>query len=144
MANLDFLSIPIGEYMKNHLDFAKDVSAPVIFGVNYFLKDEDGKYLTGIQDKRVWLKWMELRVNGEIGAIRTPIGFLPEHEDLKKLFKEVLSKDYGEEDYLKCFTLRKQENLVKIERTKNIYKNMESIPEILFEVLEAQQKRLGG
>ncbi len=144
MANLDFLSIPIGKYIKNHLDFTKDVSAPVIFGVNYFLRDEDGKYLTGMHDKRVWLKWMELRVNGEIGAVRTPIGFLPEYEDLKNLFKEVLSKDYAEEDYLKCFTLRKQENLAKIERIKNIYRNMESIPEILFEVLEAQQKRLGG
>ncbi len=144
MANLDFLSIPIGKYIKNHLEFAKDVPAPVIFGVNYFLNDEDGKYLTGIHDKRVWLKWMELRVNGEIGAIRTPIGFLPEYKDLKKLFRKVLSKDYAEEDYIKCFTLRKQENLAKIERINNIYRNMESIPGILFEVLEAQHKRLGG
>ncbi len=144
MANLDFLSIPIWKYIKNHFDFAKDVSSPAIFGVNYFLKGEDGSYLTSIQDKRVWLKWMELRVNGEVGAVRTPIGFLPEYEDLRKLFKEVLSKDYQEEDYLRCFGLRKRENLVKIERIKNIYKDIEGIPETLFEVLEAQRERLEG
>ena len=144
MANLDFLSIPIGEYIKNHLGFAKDMSGPVIFGVNYFLKDEDGTYLTGIQDKRVWLKWMELRVNGEIEAVRIPIGFLPEYGDLKKLFKEVLSKDYRKEDYLKCFSLRKEECLAKIERIENIYRDMESVPEIVFEILHAQRERLEG
>ena len=143
MANLDFLSIPVGKYIRNHLDFVKGLKeAPVIFGVNYFLKDKNGSYLTGMQDKRVWLKWMELRVNGEVPAVRTPIGFLPEYDDLKMLFKEVLSKDYSKEEYLKCFNLRIPENLAKIDRIKNIYKDMDGVPEILFEVLDAQKERL--
>lgn len=145
MANLDFLSIPVGKYIRNHLDFVKGLKkSPVIFGVNYFLKDKNGSYLTGMQDKRVWLKWMELRVNGEVGVIRTPIGFLPEYDDLKMLFKEVLSKDYSKEEYLKCFNLRIPENLAKIDRIVNIYKNMDGIPEILFEVLDAQKSRIVG
>ena len=142
MANLDFLSIPMSKYVRNHLDFGKDIRPPLIFGVNYFLKDEAGEYLTDIHDKYVWLKWMELRVNKEVEAIKTPIGYFPEYEDLKRLFKEVLSKDYSEDDYARCFTLREQANIAKIDRIKNIYRDVEGIPVILFEVLEAQKERL--
>jgi len=143
MANLDFLSIPIGKYIKNHLDFAKCLKKPPrIFGVNYFLKDEGRNYLTGMLDKRVWLKWMERRVHNELGAIRTPIGLLPQYEDLKRLFSEVLDKDYSEKDYEKQFTLRLPENITKVERIEEIYRKLPDIPPILFECLEAQKKRL--
>ncbi len=143
MANLDFLSIPVGKYVRNHLNFIKDVkSPPVIFGVNYFLRSEDGNYLTEIEDKRVWLKWMELRVNGEVGAIRSPIGLLPEYGDLKMLFRDILSKDFSEENYHKCFDIRALKNLEKIGRIINIYRNAQDTPKILFEVLESQKKRL--
>ena len=127
MANLDFLSIPVGKYVRNHLDFIKDVrNKPVIFGVNYFLRSEGGNYLSEIEDKRVWLKWMELRVNGEVGALRSPIGLLPEYGDLKVLFRKVLSKDFSEEDYHKCFDLRIPQNIEKIERIINIYRNIKT------------------
>jgi phosphoenolpyruvate carboxykinase (GTP) len=143
MANLDFLSIPIGKYIKNHLDFAKDLEfIPKIFGVNYFLKDENGQYLTGMHDKKVWLKWMELRVNGDVDAIKTPIGCLPKYEDLRNLFSQVLSKNFSEEDYIRCFSIRVPQNLEKIQRITNIYHGFKDVPEVVFEVLEEQKKRL--
>ncbi len=144
MANLDFLSIPIGRYIKDYLDFEKGLDEPpIIFGVNYFLKDKNGNYITGIQDKRVWLKWMELRVHNDAKGIKTPIGIFPKYEDLKKLFKEVLNKDYSEEDYLNAFTLRILENLKKIERIIQIYKReVHDSPDIVFETLGEQKERL--
>ena len=146
MANLDFLSIPIGKYIQNHLQFAKDLAhPPTIFGVNYFLRDENGNYLSAIEDKRVWLKWMELRVHKEIEAIESPIGFLPRYEDLKRLFKQVLGKDYSERDYQKEFTLRIDANLAKVERIIEIYKTkVPDAPKILFEILEEQKRRLNA
>jgi phosphoenolpyruvate carboxykinase (GTP) len=144
MANLDFLSIPPEKYIQNHLDFARDLkNPPLIFGVNYFLRDEKGDYLNGMQDKRVWLKWMELRVHKEVGAIKTPLGFFPKYEDLKRLFKEFLAKDYKEEDYLKQFTLRVPENLAKVKRVREICKGkIPDAPPLLFKILEEQEKRL--
>jgi phosphoenolpyruvate carboxykinase (GTP) len=144
MANLDFLSIPIGRYIKNHLDFANDLSNPPrIFGVNYFLKDEDASFLTGTQDKRVWLKWMELRVHQDVGAIKTPIGFFPNYEDLRNLFRQVLNQDYAEADYTKQFALRVVKNLEKIQRITSIYKEkVPDAPKILFEILGEQEARL--
>ncbi|MCK4261725.1 phosphoenolpyruvate carboxykinase (GTP), partial [bacterium] len=62
MANLVFLSISIGRYIENHLSFgAKLKNPPPIFSVNYFLKDAQGRFLNDMADKKVWLKWMELR-----------------------------------------------------------------------------------
>jgi len=144
MANLDFLSIPIGRYIKDYLDFEKGLDEPpIIFGVNYFLKDKDGNYITGMHDKRVWLKWMELRVHNDVKGIKTPIGIFPKYEDLKELFKEVLNKDYSKEDYINAFTLRIPENLKKVERIIQIYKReVHDSPEIVFETIEEQKERL--
>ncbi len=143
MSNLDFLSIPIGKYIENNLNFASFLqSPPRIFSVNYFLRDSEGNYLNDVADKRVWLKWMELRVHKEVGAIRTPTGFIPKYEDLKELFEKVLNKFYSKDDYIEQFTLRIPENLAKIERITKIYKEIPDTPQILFEVLKEQKKRL--
>ncbi len=144
MSNLDFLSIPVGQYIQNNLDFAKDLKKiPLIFSVNYFLKDKDGNFLNAKTDKKVWYKWMELRANNDVQAIDTPTGRIPKYEDLKRIFKEVLNKDYSEEDYRKQFTVRVPESLAKIDRIKEIYETkVNDTPKILFEVLEEQRKRL--
>lgn len=144
MSNLDFLSIPIGKYIDNHLDFIKGVKdKPLIFGVNYFLRDENGQYLNAVRDKAAWFKWMELRVHGEVGVIKTPTGMIPHYPDLRKIFKETLNKEYTTEDYCKQFTVRIKENLAKLDRIINIYrKNVKQCSDKVFTVLEEQQKRL--
>jgi len=143
MSNLDFLSIPIGRYIKSNLDFGTSLeNPPVIFSVNYFLKDSKGNFVNDVADKRVWLKWMELRVHKDVGAIKTPTGLIPKYEDLKRLFKKVLNKEYSEDDYIKQFTIRVPENLAKIGRITKIYREIPDTPKVLFEVLEEQKERL--
>ncbi|MFH1942643.1 MAG: phosphoenolpyruvate carboxykinase (GTP) [bacterium] len=144
MSNLDFLSVDIGQYIQINLDFAKGISKPPkIFGVNYFLKGKDGEFLNEKTDKRVWYKWMEKRIHGEVVAIEAPTGRLPKYDDLKKLFAEVLDKEYTQDDYVKQFTTRIPENLAKIERITTIYKTkILNPPTKLFGVLEEQRKRL--
>ncbi|MBN2515203.1 MAG: phosphoenolpyruvate carboxykinase (GTP) [Deltaproteobacteria bacterium] len=142
MSNLDFLSMPVGQYVRMHLDFAGGLNeVPHIFAVNYFQR-EGGEFLTGIRDKHVWIKWMELRVHNEADAIKTPTGLIPFYEDLKKLFREVLDKEYTLEAYVRQFTCRVPENLAKIDRIERIYLETSGTPDILFEVLEAQRQRL--
>ena len=144
MANLDFLSIPIGRYIQNNLDIVEGIkNPPIVFHVNYFLKGKDGKFLNGMKDKHVWVKWMELRVHDNVSAIKTPIGYIPKYEDLKKLFKEVLGKDYAREDYNEQFKTRVPELLAKIDRIKNIYHTkVFDTPHILMKTLDDQKKRL--
>ncbi len=144
MANLDFLSIPIGKYVRNHIEFGKRVKeAPIIFGVNYFQRDKQGNYLTGIHDKRVWLKWMVGRVRGYFSAFATPIGYFPYYEDLKKLFRDVLGKEYTRKDYENQFSLRVKNNLAKMERMIKIYSDPDTqTPEEVFEIFNRQRMLL--
>ena len=144
MSNLDFLSIPIGRYIEINLEFGKKLRRkPKIFAVNYFIRDkETGEYLTDKVDKKVWYKWMELRVHDDIEAIWSPTGYIPKYEDLKSLFDRVLSKDYPESLYIKQFTIRIPENLSKIKRIRNIYSKIENTPKELFKILDEEEKRL--
>jgi len=144
MSNLDFLSITIGRYIQNNLDFGSGLlDPPKIFSVNYFLKDKKGGWLNEREDKRVWLKWMELRVHEDVAALKTPTGYIPLYNDLKRLFSDVLKKEYTEGEYIEQFTVRIPENIAKTRRILHIYsKDVIDPPKRLFVVLEEQNKRL--
>jgi phosphoenolpyruvate carboxykinase (GTP) len=143
MANIDFLAIPLGEYIASHLKVAEGLKpVPKIFASNYFQKDADGKYLTGMMDKRVWVKWMELRIHGDVGAIETPVGHIPTHDDLARLFREVLDADYSRESYEEQFAIRIPENLAKLDRAEKLYREESTTPPELFEIIAAQRSRL--
>ncbi|HAU36637.1 MAG TPA: phosphoenolpyruvate carboxykinase, partial [Phycisphaerales bacterium] len=143
MSNLQFLAIPIGKYIQNHLDFGAAVkSPPKMFNTNYFLKSKDGKYLNGMLDKSVWVKWAELRTHGDVQAIKGPCGYIPKYEDIKKLFQQVLKKDYTEAQYLEQFQIRTPELLAKIARIEKIYRGEADTPKIVLDTLAAQRERL--
>lgn len=144
MSIQDFVAISLGKYVKNNLDFGKKFkNPPLVFGVNYFLRDKDGKFTNGVRDKHVWVKWMELRVHGEAGCRVAPTGLIPCYEDLKTLFKQVLNKDYSEADYVNQFTIRVKENLEKIDRVEKFHhEHVAESPAEVFSVLAEQKKRL--
>lgn len=144
MSIQDFVSIPLGKYVKNNIDFGKKLTnAPLVFGVNYFLRDKEGKFVNGVRDKHIWVKWMEQRVHGEVGCLKAPTGLIPCFEDLVRLFKEVLGKEYTKQDYIAQFTIRVQENLDKLDRVEKYYKeNVTDTPPALFNVWAAQRERL--
>jgi phosphoenolpyruvate carboxykinase (GTP) len=144
MSIMQFVAIPLGKYIQNNLDFGpKLASPPKIFGTNYFLKGSDGEYLNGKLDKAVWVKWMELRVHGDVEAIEGPTGLLPTHGDLARLFREVLDKDYSEQDYIEQFTIRIPENLAKLDRVERVYQDdVEDTPQPVFDAIAAQRQRL--
>ncbi|TFG09976.1 phosphoenolpyruvate carboxykinase (GTP) [Candidatus Heimdallarchaeota archaeon] len=145
MANLDFIVVPLGEYLKAHLEFGERVAPerlPKVFSTNYFLKDEEDNYYDEILDKKIWLLWAEGRVHNEYDAIQTPIGFIPKYENLAKLFKDVFDIDYEKARYEAEFSIRVTKFLEKIERIEKIFKGERNVPELFFENLEQQRKRL--
>ena len=143
MSNLDFLSIPVGQYIADNIAFGKGMkNPPGIYSVNYFLKDDAGQFLNERTDKAVWLKWMDLRSHGEVDALKTPTGFIPQYEDLKRLFKEILDKGYTKEAYSRQFTIRIPEWLAKIERVVKVFENIAGTPKEVFAVLKEQKERL--
>ena len=143
MANIDFMVVPLGVYLTNHLKFGDRLDKqPKIFSTNYFLKDENGKFLNQKVDKKVWLYWMEGRVHGEYEAIETPIGLIPKYEDLKHLFKQIFDRNYERADYEAQFSLKLSGLLARLGRIEKIFAEEEGVPAEFFEHLAQQKQRL--
>jgi phosphoenolpyruvate carboxykinase (GTP) len=142
MANMDFLVVPLGRYIQNHIEFGRRLkSPPLVFSTNYFLK-KDGRFLNQKVDKKVWLLWMEGRVHGEYGAIETPIGHIPQYEDLHALFRSVFNREYSREEYEEQFSIRIDKFLEKIERMEKIYAEEQEVPLGFSDYLQTLKKRL--
>jgi phosphoenolpyruvate carboxykinase (GTP) len=88
------------------------------------------------------VKWMELRVHDEVKAIKTPTGFIPLYDNLKRLFKEVLNKEFSKELYDQIFTIKVPEWIAKLDRVEPIYKKTPGTPEELLTILAEQRTRL--
>lgn len=127
MANLDFVSYPLGEYTMNNIKFGEGVKdTPKIFSNNYFMRGADGKFMTSKLAKKVWLHWAEGRIHGEYETYDTPTGKIPKYADLAVLFKKHLDETFTEEDYTYLFTFRCTKWIEKLERTKAFYTKMDS------------------
>jgi phosphoenolpyruvate carboxykinase (GTP) len=143
MSNLDFLSIPVGRYVEDNIRFGQDLERPPrIFGVNYFLRSKEEKFLNDKTDKRVWFKWMELRTHDDVSAIETPTGRMPLYSDLRRLFADVLGKDYSLEAYEVQFMLRVSERLAKLDRIERTFRGMDHVPAKFYDIIGEQRAKL--
>ena len=142
-ANLDFIVVPLGKYLKNHQNFGNRLeNCPKVFATNYFLKNKEGKYLNGILDKLCWVIWAEGRTQNDYKAIETPIGYIPLYSDLKSLFKIYLDKDYTEPEYIEQFSIRTKKFLEKIDRIETVYRKEKDVPDFFWNMLESQKKAI--
>jgi phosphoenolpyruvate carboxykinase (GTP) len=142
MAIMDFMVVPFGKYLSNHIAFGSRIKrVPSVFSTNYFLKHE-GRYTNEKVDKKVWLLWAEGRIHGEYEAIETPIGFIPHYEDLRTLFRQVFKKDYTEQQYVQQFSIRVTKYLEKLDRMEKLYRDGEGIPDSFWAVHQSIKKSL--
>ncbi len=84
MAMKPFAGYNFADYFAHWLSFDKPgAQLPKIFHVNWFRKNEQGKFMwPGFGDNLRVLEWMLKRVTGQAGAVETPVGNLPKAADL--------------------------------------------------------------
>ena len=151
-ANAPFTPGALGEYMDAQFEFFNNPKIasdkkPVMAGLNYFLTDEarggtSKKLLGEKRDVKVWLSWLERRAHGDVDAISTPVGYLPEYDDLKALFEKIIQKEYPEDLYNKQFSLYVDNIIARIDLQNDAYKKGSKVPEKFFTLLASQREEL--
>jgi phosphoenolpyruvate carboxykinase (GTP) len=95
MAMLPFCGYHIGDYFKHWINTGKSLARqPRIFGVNWFRKGADGKFLwPGYGENMRVLKWIVDRCRERTGAERSVLGWMPRRQDLEWRGLEHLSEE---------------------------------------------------
>ncbi|MEI7645516.1 MAG: phosphoenolpyruvate carboxykinase (GTP) [Chloroflexales bacterium] len=105
-AMLPFAGYHMADYFNHWLQFGRSIyNPPRIFGVNWFRKDENGKFAwPGFGDNMRVLKWIVERSHGRAVSVESPIGWIPRYEDMdwrgmnfaKEQFNKIMSIDLKE------------------------------------------------
>lgn len=137
-----FSGYNMGDYFQHWLNMGDRLGnkAPRIFYVNWFRKNEKGKFLwPGFGDNSRVLKWMCERVEGKAGAKETPIALLPNVTDLDLGGLNIPAENMAE--LLRVDTAAWKAELPNLE--EHFAQFGDRLPQCMKDQLQALAKRLG-
>lgn len=141
MAMLPFCGYNMGDYFKHWLEIGKKVKkAPKIFMVNWFRKDENGKFMwPGFGDNSRVIKWMIDRIEGKTGAKETEIGLMPEEGAL-----DLSGLDISKETMDELLSVNKESWKKEVVMIEEFYSRFgDKIPQELRDQLNDLKNKLG-
>jgi phosphoenolpyruvate carboxykinase (GTP) len=131
----------MGDYFSHWLSIGsrEDARLPKIFYVNWFRKDDKGKFLwPGYGENSRVLKWIFERVNGKAEAVETPIGYVPAKGAL-----EVSGLDVSEDDMEELLGVNVNQWKAEVPGIKEHFNRFgDRLPQGLWEELKALEERL--
>ena len=141
-AMLPFCGYNMGDYLNHWLDIGKKADPdklPRIYYVNWFRKDDDGKFLwPGFGENSRVLKWIFERSSGKGKAVKSPIGNIPGPGAIN-----TEGLDVSEEDMQELLHVDKQEWLKEVDSIKEYYRIYgDKLPKELAHQLANLEERL--
>ncbi|MEW5758834.1 MAG: phosphoenolpyruvate carboxykinase (GTP) [Candidatus Omnitrophota bacterium] len=140
MAMLPFCGYNMAEYFSHWLNMGKRMKrAPKIFHVNWFKTDNQGKFLwPGYGDNLRILEWIIDRCNNKVSAQETPIGYIPNFEDI-----DMTGLDLSGKVLEKLFTIDKKDWLEELARISDFFKQFsKDLPDELWNEFNALKLKL--
>ncbi|OGS32618.1 MAG: phosphoenolpyruvate carboxykinase [Elusimicrobia bacterium RIFOXYC2_FULL_34_12] len=140
MAMLPFCGYNMADYFKHWLNIGKNLKKPPkIFFVNWFRLDEYGKFIwPGFGENIRVLKWITGRINNNISAKNTPIGLIPNLDDL-----DTNGLNIDKKNLEKLFDIDVQKWQEEAENTKSFLEQFgDRMPKEIFDELAALKNRL--
>ena len=140
-AMLPFIGYNIADYINHWVDISKESdeeNLPKIFYINWFRKDK-GKYLwPGFGENARVLKWILERTNNKNNYIKTPIGIIPNINDL-----DLSNLKISKNNIIKLFEINKNDWEKEIISIDNYYSNLykDNLPNVLKDELTNLIKR---
>ncbi len=97
-AMLPFAGYDMADYFGHWLGMGGKLSrTPAVFGVNWFRRGDDGRFLwPGFGENSRVVEWICRRVAGSVDAVRTPVGLVPAPGDLDVTGLDVPAEDLAE------------------------------------------------
>jgi phosphoenolpyruvate carboxykinase (GTP) len=139
-AMLPFCGYHIGDYISYWLSFqSKGLQLPPVFGVNWFRKNAEGKFLwPGYGENMRVLEWIVERASGQRDAVENPLGFAPRYQDLNW---KGLEGGFTETDFREITTLDRDAWKSEIQSHEAFFGTMgDKFPA----ALETERKRLAN
>jgi phosphoenolpyruvate carboxykinase (GTP) len=139
-AMLPFCGYNMADYWDHWVDMGEQFSnLPKIFQVNWFRKDQDGKFIwPGFGENSRVLAWVVDRLEGRVEGTESPLGILPKMEDLNLAGLDISTKELAE-----LFNIDKNSWLEECKLTDEYFEMFgDRIPEELDAELKGLKERL--
>ncbi|MBL7158353.1 MAG: phosphoenolpyruvate carboxykinase (GTP) [Candidatus Omnitrophica bacterium] len=140
MAMLPFCGYNMADYFTHWLKTGKRMARPPrIFYVNWFRKDSRGNFLwPGFGDNVRILEWILDRCNGKVGAVKTPLGYIPKYGDI-----DTDGIKIGERKWKELFSIDKKEWALEVGEQKKFFAKFgRRLPKEILKELRAFEERL--
>ncbi len=143
MAMRPFVGYDMGDYWAHWLKMGTLIpNPPKIFHVNWFRTDDEGNFIwPGFGDNMRVLMWILARCEGKVDANITPIGYVPNAEDINIEGLDGVTVDTIRE----LLSVDKLSWLEDIANIKEFYKQVgDRVPAAMYDELAALEARLNG
>jgi len=144
-AMLPFIGYHVCDYLQHWFDIGANAPDPAklpkLFYVNWFRKDESGKWLwPGYGENSRVLKWVIERCSGEGKGVETPIGYMPTLDAIDRSGLDVSDADMAE-----LLKVDKEQWLNEVASIREHYATYgPTLPQELTNQVNALEKRLKG
>ncbi|MBK5216750.1 MAG: phosphoenolpyruvate carboxykinase (GTP) [Propionibacteriales bacterium] len=142
MAMLPFIGYDAGDYFSHWISMGKnndEAKLPKIFYVNWFRRDKDGSFLwPGYGENSRVLKYVVDRIEGNVEAVETPIGYVPAPGAL-----DVDGLDVTEDQLAKALAVDPEEWRAEIPQIEEWFKKFgDKLPAVFWTELDGLKARL--